>query len=260
MNRELVMLVSVAALGLVSCDSAIDATSDTISDAIVETVSADPVNEASSLLLKDDVSACANEAAVQAALGAANPEYITYLQGGGEGVQVDTISATAVNNETHEISCSSTIHYNHTDVTGQEKKMRENFNYKLRPALDGDPGGVIAMAKSSSALILHVVWGKEQQEINREIGSSSTDYPDYCQFTINGQQVGGKKCRMFTTKRETVLAANEVGTAVLKPNLLSNGKTWLAFWKPRVGEDEDLGIVTYDADDECIKNEIFAFC
>ena len=186
--------------------------------------------------------------------------YTAYLQDGGERVYVDTISATAVKKDIHEISCSLMIHYKRTDMSGEDKPSSGKFYYKLRPTLDSGPNNFIAIAKFSPALIVHVRWGKEQQEIQREIESTSTDYPDDCQFTLQGQHVGGQKCRMITTEEGTVLASNEIGTAILKSRFLGSGKTWLAYWKRRGGEAEGLGIVKYDDGDECIKNEIFSFC
>lgn len=180
MNRGSVIFLSAAALGLASCDSASDAVSDTISDAIVDTVTADPASDVASLLEKNDPAVCANQTAIDTALGAANRDYASYLESGGQRLAVDTISATAVDKDIHEVMCSSVIHYRMSDDT----EFSRRFDFKLRPMLGSSSPNFVAEAfggrSTWAAVMWHMAWwnnghkakGSEPAEVAAQDGAS----------------------------------------------------------------------------------------
>lgn len=171
-NRGSIIFLSVAALGLAGCDSTSDAVSDTISDAIVDTESADPARDVASLLERDDPAACANQTAIDTALAAANRDYTSYLENGGQRLGVDTISATAVDKDIHEITCSSVIHYRMTS----DKEFSLPFRFKLRPMLGDGPRNFVAEAfggrEAWAAVMWHMAWWNNGR---KEHGSNSAD-------------------------------------------------------------------------------------
>ena len=164
MNRNLTIILSAAALGLASCDSATDAVSDTISDAIADSVSIDPVRDVASLLEKNDPAACANPTAIDTALAATHRDYTSYIQNGGKRLGVDTISATAVDKDIHEITCSSMIHYRMTN----DKEFSLPFRFKLRPMLGNGSPNFVAEAfggrEAWAAVMWHMAWWNTGQK------------------------------------------------------------------------------------------------
>lgn len=165
MNVKKAVLPSLAVFVLMGCDGATDAVSDSISDSIADTVAPDPAARISSLLLNNDPSACAEDEAIQTALGAANRNYLPYVQDGGEKVRVDTISATAIKRDIHEITCSSMIHYK---SRWHDTERQIGFVFKLRPALGKGSGGIIAevpfIGLSNGAVESHMAWWRNEQK------------------------------------------------------------------------------------------------
>lgn len=172
MNIKRAALPSLAVLVLMGCDAATDAVSDSVSDSIADTVAPDPAKRVSSLLMDNDPSACAEDEAIQTALGAANRDYLPYLQNGGEKVRVDTISATEIKKDIHEITCSSVIHYRLTN----EKGLSNPFKFKLRPMVGGEGASFVAEVPSvrmvSTAIWLHMSWWENEQK-----AASAADEP-----------------------------------------------------------------------------------
>lgn len=273
-NRDLVILVSVAVLGLASCDSAIDAASDTISEAIVDTVSADPSGEVASLLEKNDPAACANPTAIDTALAAAHRDYASYVKNGGQRLRMDTISATAVDNDIHEITCSSMIHYQMTN----DKEFSVPFRFKLRPMLGDGPRNFVAEAfggrQAWAAVMWHMAWWKNQsaRQVSETTAATTAapdspsadtasadgeEYPDDCLIVIRGKQKGGRKCLADSNGRNTFYLNNESGQVQYNPEL-PDKKVWQASWIPKEGEYEDLGSLRPVG--KCLKSEIATIC
>lgn len=99
----------------------------------------------------DDARACASPEAIETAFNAANREYQSFRQQGMPAVRVDTISATDINKDIHEITCQATGHYK---IKGLDEDISAFIVYKLRPSLDktgtfivetgGNTGGIAA--------------------------------------------------------------------------------------------------------------------
>jgi hypothetical protein len=130
------LLISAFALG--GCDSATEAVSDTLSDALLDITSDDPVDEVAGLIASDDPKACAHKTAIDVALQAASDSYESYLADGGPPMSVDTISALGIDESIHEITCKGLLRYETGDYIRSTP-----FTYKLRPSLD-DGGGFVA--------------------------------------------------------------------------------------------------------------------
>lgn len=273
-NRGSVIFLSAAALGLASCDSASDAVSDTISDAIVDTVSVDPARDVTSLLERNDPAACANQTAIDTAFAAANRDYTSYLENGGQRLGVDTISATAIDKDIHEITCSSMIHYRMTS----DKEFSVPFRFKLRPMLGEGPRNFVAEAfggrEAWAAVMWHMAWWKNQsgRQVSKTnaattatlaspsadaASADSEEYPDDCLIVIRGEQKGGRKCLADSNGRNTFYLNNESGQVQYNPEL-PDKKIWQASWIPKEGEYEDLGSLRPVG--KCLKNEVATIC
>ena len=87
----------------------------------------------SAMLVNNDPEACAAKDAINTALGAANQQYADYVKRGGEPLTVDTISATEIKKDIHEITCSAIAHYR---MGGVSQLQSQPFEYKLRPTID----------------------------------------------------------------------------------------------------------------------------
>lgn len=282
-NRGSIIFLSVAVLGLASCDRASDAVSDTISDAIVDTVSVDPTRDVATLLERNDPAACANQTAIDTALAVAHRDYTSYIENGGQRLRVDTVSATAVDKDIHEITCSSMIHYRMTN----DDEFSLPFRFKLRPMLGNGPRNFVAEAfggrEAWAAVMWHMAWWKNQPSgqasettaaaeigngTSRQESSSSTEemqisrtndggYRDDCLIVIRGKQQGGRKCQADSNGRSTFYLTNEAGVLEYYPDE-SSKKIWSASWKPEGGNFEDIG--SLEAEGKCLRNVIATIC
>ena len=111
------------------------------------------------LLLKDDPAACAIAEAVDAAIASANRQYVDYLQNGGAKIRTDTISATNIQTDIHEITCSAVIH---NRIADRDDEQSRPFAFKLRPTLGKEAGGFVAeipdIRGASIAVVNQIAW------------------------------------------------------------------------------------------------------
>lgn len=165
MERTALMLAAgllIPSLALSGCDRAKDAFSTLSPDA----TSADPALEVALLIKNDDPSACAREAALDVALGAANHDYQPFLEEGGPRMRVDAISTREINKSIHEITCSGLLHYQVRDLD-----RTTQITYKLRPALDAGGGFISEIMDTPGvrlATVLHINAWNEVQLANSE--------------------------------------------------------------------------------------------
>lgn len=287
MNMKKAALPSLAVLLLMGCDAATDAVSDTLADA----VATDPAKRISSLLRNNDPSVCAEKAAIQTALGAANSDYSSYLQNGGDELRVDATSATEIKKDIHEITCSSTIHYKPLD----NQELSQTFRFKLRPNL-GESGGFVAEVLTRSAwraIGMHMDRGKSLRELKETLAghtnragegdneqsqvimtklpfandapdekasashNSNEEYSEDCLILIRGTQRGGRKCQADSNGRNTFYFINEDGYVQFSPDDPSK-KIWTATWYPEGSDSEELGSLRAVGD--CLKNDIATIC
>lgn len=157
------------AVALSGCENASDAASDALSDALSEALVDEPARDVAALIGANNPKACANEAAIHAALGAAHGNYEAYLSAGGPQIIVDTISAREIDKSVHEITCSGILNYNvgDTDQTAQ-------IIYKLRPSL-GEGGGFIAETKRTNAVQAAMNLHINGWYLTHQVSSNPTD-------------------------------------------------------------------------------------
>lgn len=120
----------------------------------------------------DDPKACAAVDAIRTALNAANQEYGQALSNGMTEIRVDTVSATGINKDIHEISCSATGYAKFPFVDGEGSFP---IIYKLRPSLDQGGGFVAEIAANPlvrQMVANHILWWK-RQNIPNQAGEQS---------------------------------------------------------------------------------------
>jgi hypothetical protein len=142
----------------------------------------DPQNaheDVQSLITANDPRACAAPDAIQTALSAVDPKYGQALAEGMPEIRADAVSATGIDKDIHEITCSATGHAH----SNAKDDVTFPMIYKLRPALD-QGGGFVAEMDSAPAVsgitFWHRVWWETQkkgQAPSSDQSASSTDSP-----------------------------------------------------------------------------------
>ncbi|RYD84202.1 MAG: hypothetical protein EOP84_06160, partial [Verrucomicrobiaceae bacterium] len=124
--------------------------------------------DVAAMVKADDPAACANPLAITTALAAAHRPYRDAVDKGMPAVRFDTISATGVDKQIHEITCSATAHV--------EVPLEQSFSikYKLRPSLDAG-GGFVAEVFAEKSFADALAWNVLSWTTKRS--SSSSDRP-----------------------------------------------------------------------------------
>ena len=136
-----------------------------------------PIVNVASLLSHDDPKACAADTVIQTALRAANRDYGSFIERGGEAVKVTTISATHINKDIHEVTCNAVMNYK---MGGEGSIWQVPIAYKISPALDTEDSFVVAMLNPNPmkiALMSHMASVKIQEQTKNSLAPDSDD-PD----------------------------------------------------------------------------------
>lgn len=133
----------------------------------------DARQDVQALIKADDPTACASPDAIRTALAAADAEYGKAVANGMPAIRADAVSATGVNKDIHEITCSATGH-----VKSGESEQSFSMVYTLRPALD-QGGGYIAEIEASPDLRQrvydHIHRWAQQNASKQEVVPDETD-------------------------------------------------------------------------------------
>lgn len=133
------------------------------------------------LIAADDPTACASPEAIATALNAADQEYGNAVAKGMPAIRTDTVSATGINKDIHEITCSAN---GHARSAFSENEQSFPMVYKLRPALDQGGGFVAEIAaipQVRQAISSHILWWNRQNapepagEPQEEAATNSTE-------------------------------------------------------------------------------------
>jgi hypothetical protein len=116
------------------------------------------------LIMADDMQACVVPEAIVTALSAADGTYALLLSKGMPAIRVDTVSATELNKDVHELTCSATAHF-HAPLDNSEHE--QDLVYKLRPALDPNGGYVAEISAVGPVKVMigaHVMWWEQSRK------------------------------------------------------------------------------------------------
>ena len=109
------------------------------------------VEDVTAMLKAGDTEVCGIASIQQDALAIASPEYKDYIAASGDPITVDLASATDVNRDIHEISCSARATFNYAAYEGVSQTTAD-LRWKLRPAAGG---GQIVETQSNPLISAH---------------------------------------------------------------------------------------------------------
>ena len=184
------------------------------------------------LIVANDPTACASPEAISTVFSIVSSGYGQAMMNGMPPISVRAISATGVNNDIHEISCSARGH-SRSPYSDVEQSFA--LYYKLRPALDqeGFVADVLATPIVKERIATHIFWWNSQNN-----QTQSTPVPnDDVQPAISDSTTSGKELEQDTCDASVLrdVAAVEDPSSKMKAGELWSDVT--QYWRDsRTGE------------------------
>lgn len=127
----------------------------------------EPVVDVPALLAKDDPKACVAPDVIRTAINVANDQYQQALAEGVPEIRVDTVKATSIDKNIHEVSCSANAYYN-SPYTGDERQLQ--LIYKVSPSLDDENSFIASIFNPAPVRVMvsmHIAHWRKQQAGNQ---------------------------------------------------------------------------------------------
>ena len=106
----------------------------------------DEIDSTRQMLEADDPKVCADTDVQNTALALVNNEYMTYLEDGGQRLRFEAVSATGIDKDIHQVSCSANVRMQAPHVRFDAIRQ---IAYLVRPALDDEDGYILEVERDN---------------------------------------------------------------------------------------------------------------
>lgn len=133
------------------------------------------------LLNSGDPTVCAVPEVQELALNIAEPEYEKFKAEGGEPISFQAISATDVNKDINEVTCSANLMAYAGDLLQGVEIRSAPINYKIRPALDVNGTYLVEIVPAEpvkDAIQAHIFLSKLVKKDEENVAQESAEPPE----------------------------------------------------------------------------------